>query len=202
MKPIILSLAILFFCDDILNCQVLIPVRLGNRRNFGPIELTAIGSFGLVRVARATVPEHFHTGIDIKRPGKNYESEPIFAIATGIVISKRTDGPYSNIIIEHLIKGKNIWTVYEHVAGIRPGVGDKVTPFDPIARFMTREELDRYGWQFDHFHLEIIRVKPRQIKPTSDNPGCHFLSYTLICHTREELDRFYYDPVTFLKNNL
>jgi hypothetical protein len=99
-----------------------------------------------LRKARPGIASHLHTGIDIERPHSNYE--PIFPIAKGVVISKRDDGAFAQLIIEHSVKGKKVWTVYEHIAGIVPKLNDVVDPMNPIARFMTREELNRFGWQF------------------------------------------------------
>ncbi|HNX67525.1 MAG TPA: M23 family metallopeptidase [Bacteroidales bacterium] len=182
--------------------QVLLPVRSDNRHDFSTIQLTEIGKYGVVRKAREKVPEHYHTGIDIKRPGNNYIDEPVYPIARGVVISKRIDGPYANIIIEHEINGCMFWTLYEHVAGITVGIRDIVDPEKPIARFMNKEELNRYGWQFDHFHFEVIKVRPLAQKSDRTNEGRFFNSYSLMCFTPDDLNRYYFNPVEFLKSNL
>jgi hypothetical protein len=191
-----LSIAIL------LTINILLPINCGNRNDISEIQLTHIGQFGVMRKAREGVPAHFHTGIDIKRPGGNYNNEPIFPIAEGKIISKRTDGPYAQIIIEHDLKGLQFWSLYEHIAGIMGNVGDFVDPQKPIASFMSRDELDRYGWQFDHFHLEVIRIKPLPINPDPKNPERFFNSYSLICYTPDDLEKYYFDPIEFLKSFL
>jgi hypothetical protein len=178
--------------------QALSPIDAGDRKSFNAIQLTAIGKFGAVRKARPHVPSHIHTGIDIKRPAKNYENEPIFPVMRGTVISKRDDGPYAQLIIVHDKEGKLFWSVYEHIAGIKVNVGDEADPMKPIARFMNRKELDRNGWQFDHFHLEILKAKPRPIKPDRKTPFRFYSSYTLECHTNEDVNRYFYDPIKFL----
>ncbi len=182
--------------------QILLPICLEDRQDISKIHLTKIGQFGLIRKARPNIPEHYHTGIDIKRPNNNYESEPIFPIAKGRVISKRTDGPYANLIIEHEINGIKLWTLYEHIAGIKVDVADIVNPNTQIARFMNREELNLFGWQFDHFHLEIIKVKPIEIKPSQDHPERFFNSYTLICYSIDDLYKYYFDPIEFFEINM
>lgn len=186
----------------ILQGQILIPILLQDRRDISKIQLTEIGKFGLSRKERVNVSEHYHTGIDIKRPGNNYESEPIFPVAMGIVISKRTDGPYANLIIEHEINGQKIWTLYEHIAGIQVKVGDLVDSTTPIARFMNKAELNRNGWQFDHFHLEIIKVRPQRTNPSRENPERFYNSYSLVCYTTSDLQKYYFNPISFLKTNL
>ncbi len=186
----------------LLQDGIFLPLDLGNRRDVSKIKLTGIGGFGTERKARPNVPAHYHTGIDIKRPSDNYDFAPIFPIAEGEVISKRTDGPYANLVIEHMIEGKRVWTLYEHIAGITVHVGDVVKPSTPVARFMNRDELSRYGWQFDHFHFEVIKVQPLKIQPTAKNPERCYHSYTLICYSRDDLNKYYIDPVKFLESHI
>ncbi|MFW6224639.1 MAG: M23 family metallopeptidase [Bacteroidota bacterium] len=175
----------------------LMPVDTPDRTSVNTLELTKIGAYGVLRKARPGVPAHYHTGIDIKRPSPNYRDEPIFPITEGIVISKRTDGPYAQLIIEHG-QDKKFWTVYEHIAGIYVHVGEPVNTHTPIARFMNKSELDQYGWQFDHFHFEILKSKPIRLEHDDAHPDRHYASYTLVCYTIEELNAHFYDPFAFL----
>jgi murein DD-endopeptidase MepM/ murein hydrolase activator NlpD len=175
-----------------------LPVYTVNRRSISTLAITEIGGFGLVRKARPGIPAHYHTGIDIKRPAINYHDEPIFPIIAGIVISKRQDGPYAQLIIQH--ENPAFWTVYEHIAGIKVNLNDHVSPDSPVARFMNRTELNRYGWQFDHFHLEILKIQPIRLKVDPLNPDRKFSSYTLVCYTKEELNKYFYNPLDFMQN--
>lgn len=176
-----------------------LPIDVMNRHSLDQIQLTEIGEFGLVRKARPAVKQHLHTGIDIKRPGKNYDYNPIFPISDGVVISKRDDGPYAQLIIEHIFKGQKFWTVYEHIAGIEVKLNETVYSDRPIARFMNRDELNKYGWQFDHFHLEVLRVTPYKLKIVPTLPERRFQSYTLICYNEEDLLRYFYHPMKFFQ---
>lgn len=185
-----------------MQSSIYIPISSNNRKDVSKLQLTVIGKFGLLRKARATVPSHLHTGIDIKRPTNNYINEPIFAIAKGVIISIRDDGPYAQVIIEHTIENKLFWSVYEHVSGINVALYENVSAEKAIARFMNKNELNKYGWQFDHFHFEILKEKPTQIKPDKSNPKRHYKSYTLICHSINELEKHYYNPIEFLNKNL
>lgn len=162
------------------------------------MELTEIGFFGLPRKERPTVPAHLHTGIDIKRANGNYRNAPIFPVADGLVISKRADGAYAQLILEHELDGKMFWTVYEHIAEIEVEVNDWVTNQQHLARFFNQEELNKHGWQFDHFHFEIIKKRPLKIAPTMRTPQRHFRSYTLICFDEKLLYDHFFDPITFL----
>lgn len=178
--------------------QIRIPIESTERQNLHYIELTEIGAFGLVRKERPEAKSHLHTGIDIKRPDSKYDQNPIYPVAEGLVVSKRDDGPFAQLIIEHHEQGITFWTVYEHIAGILVETGNVVNPDQPIARFMNREELDRYGWQFDHFHFEVLKVSPIRLEPNPKLPGRHFNSYTLICFEKEELNKRFYHPLHFL----
>jgi hypothetical protein len=167
--------------------SILLTVNAKNRKDILFIQLTKIGDFGLQRKERVNVPAHLHTGIDIRRPDNNYHDEPVFSLAEGHVISIRRDGPYAQIIIEHTIKNHKFWTLYEHISGILIKVNDQVSPKSPIARFMNKSELDKYGWQFDHFHLEILKVKPKVLKPDLRHPERFFCSYSLNCFNAYDL---------------
>ncbi len=85
-----------------------LPINSVNRKSIDALQLTDIGAFGLLRKERKEVPAHYHTGIDIKRPSKNYMHEPVFPLTKGIVISKREDGPFAQLIIEHEADGKTL----------------------------------------------------------------------------------------------
>lgn len=175
-----------------------LPIECVNRQNIDNIILSDIGEFGLLRKERPGVPAHYHTGIDIKRLSGNYDNEPIYPIYEGIVISKRTDGPYAQLIIEHGSAHK-FWTIYEHIAGISVDLFEQVSPNFPIARFMNKTELNNYGWQFDHFHFEILKVPPIKLKIDNSKPERLFASYTLICYKKEELNKYFYNPIDYLK---
>lgn len=167
------------------------------------ISLTSIGEFGILRKARPGIQRHLHTGIDILPPLKNYQSdEPIFPISRGVVISKRTDGPYAQIILEHDNGDFIFWSVYEHIAEIQVDLFQPVDTNTQIARFFKALELDQIGWQFNHFHFEILKVRPIRIKADSDNPERMFNSYSLSCFTPEDLHSHFHNPQAFLKSNI
>ncbi|MTI39262.1 M23 family metallopeptidase [Fulvivirga lutimaris] len=200
LSIILLHLLITAFTPQ-LN-DVYLPIDVIDRTSVYEIALTEIGEFGLNRKARPSIPGHLHAGIDIKRPNKNYLDEPIYSIAEGVVISKREDGPYAQLIIEHNINGQYFWTVYEHIAGIKVDLHQPVSSSNPIARFFNRGELGRHGWQFDHFHFEILKVRPVQIHSQATLPERLYKSYTLDCHTEEKLNSLFYNPLSFFAERL
>jgi murein DD-endopeptidase MepM/ murein hydrolase activator NlpD len=198
--PVNYLLVLILILSASFKSDLCLPVRTPNRKSLSTLSLTRIGEFGLLRKSRPTVPAHYHTGIDIRRPANNYPDEPIFPICDGIVISKRQDGPYAQLIIEH--NNPPCWSVYEHVAGIKVNLNDHVNPDSPIARFMNKTELNKYGWQFDHFHLEILRIRPVKLAADPKNPERKFSSYTLVCYTKDDLDRYYFNPIEFFRDQL
>jgi murein DD-endopeptidase MepM/ murein hydrolase activator NlpD len=202
LKLYFVTLFITLFFTNSGCCQKVecfLPAAYKNRTTVDSLKLTSIGHFGQARKARPNIPAHLHTGIDIKRPNNNYKNELIFPVAGGKVISIRDDGPYAQIIIEHQLEsGKYFWTVYEHVSGIRADIGEQVNPFKPIARFMNKDELNNYGWQFDHLHFEILKKRPRPLKPTSKLPYRLFVTYSLKCSTKSDLNNYYFDPIDFI----
>jgi len=197
---------LLFLCSLTLPayCQTKewqIPVLVCNRRMWQAVSLTEIGGFGSARKPRPSVPAHFHTGVDIKRPSNNYKNEPVFPAGTGIIISKRDDGAYAQLIIEHYLGGTAcVWTVYEHIAGITVSVGDTVFADKPIARFFNTRELDSLGWQFDHLHFEVMKAKPYRLKTNQKTPQRFYGTCSLECYTMEKLNVTYYNPMEFIQN--
>lgn len=176
-----------------------LPIAVEDRQSLKEVRITRIGDFGRPRKARPEARAHLHAGLDFMRPGGYDREAGIFPIGPGTVISMRDDGPFAQIIVAHGGKEKDgPWSVYEHVAGITVRPGDIVTPRLPMARFMTGAELDRYGWQFDHLHLEVLRRAPKPVRPTERNPHRRFLSPNLDCLDKAELARGYFDPGRFL----
>jgi len=191
----------ILLCSSDFKSDYKLPINSSDRTKTANLKLTEIGKFGIQRKERPGIPSHYHTGIDIKRPSNNYKDEPIYPIFEGIVISIREDGPYAQLIIEHKSNHK-FWTVYEHIAGIKVDLFEKVSSNTPIARFMSRSELDKYGWQFDHFHFEILKVQPIKLKPDKSKPERLFASYTLSCRSIKELNTYFYDPMSFFNKQL
>ncbi|WP_109829485.1 M23 family metallopeptidase [Reichenbachiella versicolor] len=181
----------LFVVFFLVNSSFLVELPIPSNH----IELTKIGQFGVKRKARPRVPAHLHTGVDIKRANGDYDHAPILAIADGEVISIRRDAAYAQIIINH---DEQFWTLYEHVADIEVHLGDWVEAGEPVARFFNREELDRFGWQFDHFHFEVLKRAPRPLRYDVNNSERKFSSFTLECFNEEQLKYYFYDPLEFL----
>ena len=180
--------------------KILVPIKVEDRFSWNEVQLTDIGDFGYPRKPRKHIPGHLHTGIDIKRPKDNYRNEPIYSCFEGQVISVRRDRAYSKVIIEHTLpSGKKFWSAYEHIGEIKVRVGEWVTPETSIARFFSKEELNRDGWHFDHLHFELLKKEPERMDATKDLPERFWKSHTLTCHDRETLLKCFFDPAEFLE---
>ena len=196
-------LILTLFFGSIIEPEYNLPIATLNRKSVNTLTLTEIGEYGVLRKERPGIPAHYHTGIDIKRPSKNFRDEPIFPICEGIVISIRRDGPYAQLIIEHKNENEQkFWTIYEHIAGIEVELYEHVNPSSPIARFMNLGELDRYGWQFNHFHFEVLKTQPLRLKIESTLPDRLFASNSLGCFTEDDLNKYFYSPIDFLEEQL
>lgn len=202
-----LKISILVLCLGVFHTPALtsddsdwlLPISVTDRQTWNDVQLTRIGFFGEKRKARQGIPAHLHTGIDLKRPGRNYDDEPVYAASQGNVISIRQDGPYAQVIIEHRMpQGGMAWTVYEHIAGITVSAGEVVSAYTPIARFMNKNELDKFGWQFDHVHFEILKHRPRALKLSARTPYRFYGTYNLECYTLSDLGKYYHNPIDFL----
>jgi len=80
-------------------------------------------------------------------------------------------------------------------------LNDSIDPQYPVARFMNKEELNAYGWQFDHFHFEVLKKEPVKLNPATRTPQRLYNSYTLVCYTIDDLEKYFFDPLLFLEQN-
>lgn len=174
-----------------------LPILVDNRQSWWDVQLTEIGHFGHYRPPRPGIPEHLHTAIDLRRPSDDYINEPIFPIGKGRVISFRDDGPYAQIIIEHIHGDDTLWSVYEHLGAVEVMIGQRVDENDRIGRFMNSVQLDRYGHHFDHLHLEIMKKHPPLREPHPTQEFLRYGTYALVCYTQRELYSHYYAPHQF-----
>jgi len=80
-------------------------------------------------------------------------------------------------------------------------LNDSIDPQYPVARFMNKEELNAYGWQFDHFHFEVLKKEPVKLNPTKKTPQRLYNSYTLVCYTIDDFENYFFDALLFLEQN-
>jgi len=117
--------------------------------------------FGCVR----TDGQQFHEGIDIRclqRDRQGEPTDPVLATANGTVVYVNHKPGLSNygryIVIQHLVEGLEIYSVYAHLREIAPAVepGKKVQAGAPIA-VMGRSTNTRQGISKEraHVHFEL-----------------------------------------------
>jgi murein DD-endopeptidase MepM/ murein hydrolase activator NlpD len=181
-----------------LYAQWYIPANYRGITDPQKVQLTEIGAFGLLRKARPAVPAHYHTGIDIVRPDSQYYKQPIFPAKEGVVVSIYDNGPFSQIVIKHTDNNINYWTVYEHLHVKIRKINIPISPFDTIGYYFCKDELNRYGWQFNHFHFEILKIEPPRIQMIKDNSLRYYKTFGIVCFTREELFVRQENPLEFL----
>ena len=117
----------------------------------------------------------------------------VLAASAGKVVSIYAQEPHRAIMIEHFLPEKKVYTVYAHITNIQVEIGDKVDINSYIANLMNAEQLDRYGWEFNHLHFEIL-------KTTRLGEDGKLLSYSTRCKTKKEIYRRYYDPILFFRH--
>ena len=67
---------------------------------------------------------------------------------------------------------------------------------------MNIDELNRHGWQFNHFHFEVLKMSPLRLKRDSSLPDRLFVSNSLGCFAEDDLTNLFYSPIDFLEEHL
>lgn len=98
----------------------------------------------------------FHTGLDFAAP----EGTPIYAIASGTIISTASDGAYGNLTKERLTDGTVIYYAHQLQFNVQPG--DNVTQGQTIGEIGATGNVTG-----PHVHIE---VRPHGGKPVDPYP--------------------------------
>jgi murein DD-endopeptidase MepM/ murein hydrolase activator NlpD len=171
-----------------------LPLNTIDRQDWSTVYLESDAYFKNLRAPFGTVKLHYHTGMDLQNRAAVSPGEPVYAIAAGKVIAIEDPPPQRRITIEHLLpNGDKVWSVYIHIIDEQVKVGDIVDSETVIARLMNAAELERYGKEYDHVHLEIMKIMPP-----------HFINFdqrkTFTCYSNQQVDEYFYNPEEFLKN--
>ena len=136
--------------------------------------------------------EHLHTGIDLINP-RDGSGGKVYAAASGKIVSIYAKEPHFSIMIRHRLPSEEtIWTVYVHVTKVKVKEGDLVSNDTIIAHLMDKSQLKKYGWEFNHLHFEVLKY------PRISETG-KYLSFSTECKTKKEVEKHFYNPVTFLQ---
>ncbi|MBN2089576.1 M23 family metallopeptidase [candidate division KSB1 bacterium] len=179
------------------NNEWLLPLDTGNRRMWSSIVFESDAHFKALRPTWRYRGVRLHTGLDLQNGGQNGTlggpGENVFAIAAGVVIKISGSLPNKRIVIEHkLPDGRTVWSSYLHIAEPQVREGEQVTSQTVIARRLNFAELRRYGRAYNHLHFEIFKKLP---VPRNN----HYTWMSQFCYNSGQVDKYFYDPVTFLK---
>ena len=178
------SAALLSGNSDKYTGEYILPLGPFRQADFKEFKSRLTGRFGDYR--KSNVPGHKHSGIDIKAGF----SEQVFAIGEGRVVDVFGKFPNKTVFIEHRDnRGKIFYSSYVHLENITVKPGDVVNSSTSLGRIFNIKELGASGFNtLPHLHFEIR-------KDISDSGEA-----TYNCMTKEELNRYFIDPVTFFKS--
>ena len=157
------------------------PFDSDDRRSIRAVRLRAHDGYGAYRRG------HLHSGLDLV--GK--PNERVYAVGKGKVVGFVGEFPNRAVLVRHRLKNGDVfYSGYFHVADMRVQPGDIVDETTCIGRLFDGEEQRKSRFPVRHVHLEI--------RKRVDDGGEK--SYT--SKTMEELDRYFHDPMRFLKQHL
>lgn len=172
-----------------------LPLNTINRQDWSTVFLEPDAYFKNLRSPFGTVKLHYHTGIDLQNGTTISPGEPVYAIATGKVTSIEDPPPQRRITIQHLLaNGEKIWSVYIHIIDEKVKIGDIIDSETVIARLMNAAELERYGQEYNHVHLEIMKKMPPDFANFDQRK-------TFSCYSNQQVDEYFYNPEEFLKHH-
>lgn len=164
----------------------MVPFETKDRFDIKTIKI--ISAFGAHR--DSYLKGHIHTAVDIipaQKSGYTY----VYPMASGVVCSIHLGHPHITIVIKHQLKnGQVIFTSYKHLQEVYVENGTQVNQNTKIARLYTHEESKKYRGNYDHLHLEI--------RKSFYDYGCA----SWLTMNDADLNELFYNPLTFMKNNL
>ncbi|MCU0645737.1 MAG: M23 family metallopeptidase [bacterium] len=172
-----------------------LPIQTNDRQNWSTVLKDPDAHFKALRAEFGPVKLHYHTGVDIRNKSYDIPGEPVYPIAAGKVIAIEDSPPQRRIVVEHLLPNREkIWSVYIHIIDEQVNVGDAIDTETVMARLMNIAELEIYGQDYHHVHLEIMKKLPPYAAE-------FYQQKTFTCFTKHEVDEYYFDPELFLKEH-
>ena len=157
------------------------PFDSDDRRSMRSIRIRAHDGYGAYRRG------HLHSGLDLVGKPK----ERVYAIGAGRVVGFVGEFPNRGVFVRHRLKdGGVFYSAYFHVTDSRVKPGDIVDETTCVGRLFDAEEQRRSRFPVRHTHLEIRK------RVDDDGEKSH------TSKTMEELDRYFHDPMRFLKHYL
>ncbi|HEY4723352.1 MAG TPA: M23 family metallopeptidase [Anaerolineae bacterium] len=103
--------------------------------------------------------KHYHTGVDLNRPGYKDSGSNVYAAADGVIkfVGRVTDWQGEVIVIEHTLEdGRMVWTRYAHIYHSLPlSAGLKVKRGTVICVIA---DYGGDGPKQDHLHYDVARI--------------------------------------------
>jgi murein DD-endopeptidase MepM/ murein hydrolase activator NlpD len=163
-----------------------VPFETSDRYKLNTIKV--ISKFGDPRLT--FLKNHIHPAIDI-RPSKSEEFISVYPAANGVVCSIHLGHPYKTVVIKHLLQDKSIiYSSYKHLQEIYVKTGMQVDQKTKLGRLYTHAEAQKLKGNYDHLHFEV--------RKSFEDFGCA----SWLTMTKDELNKYFYNPLDFLKKNL
>ena len=163
-----------------------VPFETSDRYKLNTVKIVSV--FGAPR--ESYLRGHKHTAVDVI-PAKYNNYIYVYPMANGVICSIHLDHPHKTIVVKHkLDDGSVIYTSYKHLQEIYVKNGMHVDQNTKLARLYTKGEAKKQGGSYDHLHLEI--------RKSFYDYGCA----SWLTMTNDDLNRYFYDPVDFMKKNL
>lgn len=182
----------------------LLPLDTGDRTNWHSIAFESDAYFMASRRNSYNNQPRLHTGIDMQNGGeagtRGGPGELVYSMGPGIVLGTFDRLPNRRVVIEHTFENApKVWTAYVHINESLVSPGEWVDAYSPIARRMNRQELRRYGEQYNHVHIEVMKKLPPIVNG-------QYQWMTFHCYAPKQVQEYFYNPKTFLlehfdKNN-
>lgn len=140
------------------------PFKDSNRKSLPLLEKRIVGKVGDYRVSQKK--GHKHAGSDLKGSW----SEPVYAIANGVVLFVSHKRFNSTVLLKHQLKdGSVIFSRYTHLQNHNVMVGDIVNSETQLAELLNEKNFRNNGFKDNHLHLEVrknYRIKAEPV-PTA-----------------------------------
>jgi len=155
---------------------------LKDRTDFDEMKPRFLDGFGAYRIAG-----HKHAGLDMEG---DY-NEPVYAIGRGIVKAVYGAFPYATVLIFHFLPdNERVYSVYIHIEDICVAVNQTVDCNTKLGRLFSEEQFLESGFYRNHLHFEIRKTFEK------------YRGLSIKCFSMEELYRYFYDPLFFLKEKM
>ena len=163
--------------------EVFLPLEsFKNRANYEELKPRMLDGFGAYRTAG-----HKHAGLDIK----GGFTEPVYSIGIGVVKAIYGEFPYATVLIEHHLQNNEIiYSGYIHIEDIEVRVNQIVNQNTRLGRLFSEKEFKEADFYENHLHFEVRKTIER------------YRGISIKCVSIEELNKYFYDPVIFMKEQM